>query len=187
MSAAMAVSPKYTPTRISVQFENDQRSEHGRQHSADRAAGLLQKHRPDGDQHTGQMAKFLSMDPFQPKGRAASMFAAGVVECKRNLGIRGGASESPHPRIAISADRDLCRHTRSVAIPALSPSALYRHPRERGDLRRQPGRSVRGDDDKGVGIRKRGADDDGGYGTSSSTYALTSPRALSPPSYFTFT
>ena len=65
------------PGRISVQFKNDQRSEHGRQHSADRAAGLLQKHRPDGDQHTGQMAKFLSMDPFQPKG------ARGVNVCSR--------------------------------------------------------------------------------------------------------
>src|SRR5215472_1706863 len=37
-----------------MQFENDQRREHGRQYPADRAACLLQKHRRDGDQHAGQ-------------------------------------------------------------------------------------------------------------------------------------
>ena len=44
------------PGRIGVQFGDDQRREHRRQHPADRAAGLLQKHRHDGDQHARQMA-----------------------------------------------------------------------------------------------------------------------------------
>ena len=59
-----------------MQFENDQRSEHRRQHSADRAAGLLQKHRHDSDQHPGQVAGFLRVDLLQPKGFSASTLAA---------------------------------------------------------------------------------------------------------------
>ena len=61
------------PGRIGVQFENDQRREHRRQHAANRATGfLLQKHRHDGDQHVGQMPDFLWVEPFQPKGRVTS-------------------------------------------------------------------------------------------------------------------
>ena len=63
-----------------------------------------------------------------------------------------------------------------VAIRSVAIRARHRHPRERGDLRRQPGRSVRGDDDKG--IRKGARMTTVGAATSSSTYALTSPRAL---------
>ena len=66
------------PGRIGVQFEDDQRSEHRGQHSPNRATGLLQKHRHDGDQHSGQMAGFLRVDLLQPKGLAASTLAAAV-------------------------------------------------------------------------------------------------------------
>ena len=60
------------PRRVGVQFKDDQRREHGRQHSADRAAGLLQEHRHDGDQHFGQVARFPWDEPFQPNGLVAS-------------------------------------------------------------------------------------------------------------------
>ena len=76
------------PRRVSVQFENDQRSEHRRQHSADRAAGLLQKHCHNGNQHLGQMARFPRVDPFQPKGPTASTAAAvGVRRLRRDRRI----------------------------------------------------------------------------------------------------
>jgi hypothetical protein len=55
------------PGRIGVQLEEDQRSEHCRQHAADRTAGLLQKHRHHGDHHAGQRTLFLRLQPFQPK------------------------------------------------------------------------------------------------------------------------
>ena len=89
------------PRRVSVQFENDQRSEHRRQHSANRAAGLLQKHRHDGDQHLGQMARFLWVNPFQPKGLTASTAAAVVVR----------SPETPWPHRAMLTWPRLARPT----------------------------------------------------------------------------
>ena len=38
-----------------MQIRDDQRRKHRRQRPRDRAAGLLQKHRRDRDQHTGQL------------------------------------------------------------------------------------------------------------------------------------
>ena len=43
------------PGSIGMQFRDDQRRKHRRQRPGDRAAGLLQKHRRDRDQHTGQL------------------------------------------------------------------------------------------------------------------------------------
>ena len=65
ISAAIATRPKYTPTQdgSACSSTDDQRRQHRRQHAADRAAGLLQKHRHDGDQHAGQVARFPWMAP----------------------------------------------------------------------------------------------------------------------------
>jgi hypothetical protein len=39
----------------------------------------LQKHRHNGDQHLGQMARFPWVDPFQPKALEASTVAAVAI------------------------------------------------------------------------------------------------------------
>jgi hypothetical protein len=46
------------PRGIGMQFRDDQRRKHRRQRPGDRAAGLLQKHRRDRDQHLGQLNGF---------------------------------------------------------------------------------------------------------------------------------
>ena len=47
------------PRRIGMKFQNDQRGEHRGQYPADRTASLLKKHRHDGNQHSGQVVRFL--------------------------------------------------------------------------------------------------------------------------------
>ncbi len=87
-----------------MQFENDQRGEHRRQHSPHRAAGLLQKHRHDGDQHSCQIACFLWADLFQPKRHTASTstaIEAAVPTGKLLRAIADNYATDKHPKVQV--------------------------------------------------------------------------------------
>ena len=97
------------PRRISMQFDDDQWSKHRRQHSADRAAGLLQEHRHDGDQHFRQVARF----PFEP---AVPTRRAGSVNGARQTRPSSVAGDGPTQGLRARVALVLCRGPMSVPI-----------------------------------------------------------------------